>query len=640
VEALAGLTDEALADIVEAAHVPSLLAALAHLTGEAGLTAPELRPPADGIRDLGGQGGLSDVQLAVARRRIVATLGELRDGETVPTPRGDDALVELMQFATGAPDLAGHAGLLAEELAVHDLRAPTWDAASLAPGRVFRVLIIGAGMSGILAAHRLHQAGVTTMVVDKNDDVGGTWFENTYPGCRVDITNHVYSYSFAQKHDWPGHHSEQRVLLDYFRQCAIDLGVYDNIRFGTEVVSLTWDDERSLWSALVRTTNGEATIETEAVISAVGQLNRPKWPTIAGMADFAGPAFHSAEWDHRVDLTGQRVAVIGTGSSAAQFVPEIARDAAAVTIFQRTPNWFFIAPNYRQPVDHRFQWLLTNIPNYHRWYRFWCFWRGTESVLPSCVVDPDWEPKDRSVSEANEALRQLLVMALQAQYADRPDLAAKVVPDYPPSAKRIIVDDGLWSQTLQSPHVELVTEPIAEVTVTGVRTSDGVEHEADVIIYGTGFQASEFLTPMRVVGREGVDLHQQWGGNARAYLGITVPHFPNFFCLYGPNTNIVVNGSIIYFSECEVRYVVDCVRLLLETGTASIECRTDVHDAYNERIDAGNLQMAWGVANVNSWYKSASGRVAQNWPFSLLEYWQQTLIVDAADYRHRNRRSS
>jgi 4-hydroxyacetophenone monooxygenase len=636
VDALAGLTDEALADIVEAAHVPSLLAALAHLSGDPALTAASLRPPAEGIRDLGGQGGLSPEQLAAARRLIAEQLAKWRDEGAAPVRPSagapEDELVRLMEFATGAADLRAHAGLLAEELAVADLRAPAWQAAELAPGRRFRVLIVGAGMSGILAAHRLRQAGVATIVVDKNRDVGGTWCENVYPGCRVDITNHVYSYSFAQKHDWPGHHSEQRVLLDYFRTCAREFGLYDDIRFGTEVVALTWDDERAVWTAQVRTTHGEESIEAEAVVSAVGQLNRPRWPVIEGMARFAGPAFHSAEWNHCVELAGRRVAVIGTGSSAAQFVPEIARDAAAVTIFQRTPNWFFIAPNYRQLVDPRFQWLLTNIPNYHRWYRFWCFWRGTESVLPSCVVDPGWEPKDHSVSAANEELRQLLTGALGAQYASRPDLLAKVVPQYPPSAKRIIVDDGLWAETLQQPHVHLVTEPIDQITPTGVRTADGAEHEADVIVYGTGFLASQFLTPMQVRGRGGVDLHEQWDGNARAYLGITIPNFPNFFCLYGPNTNIVVNGSIIYFSECEVRYLVDYVRHLLTTGVAALDCRVAVHDAYNERIDAGNLQMAWGVSTVNSWYRSASGRVAQNWPFSLLEYWQQTLTIDPDDY--------
>ncbi|MGZ4771939.1 MAG: flavin-containing monooxygenase, partial [Ilumatobacteraceae bacterium] len=214
----------------------------------------------------------------------------------------------------------------------------------------------------------------------------------------------------------------------------------------------------------------------------------------------------------------------------------------------------------------------------------------------------------------------------------RPDLLAKVMPDYPPAAKRIIRDDGIWATTLKRDNVDLITEPISSIQPTGLRMADGREHDVDVIIYGTGFQASRFLTPMKVTGRHGVDLHEQWDGNARAYLGIVVPNFPNFFLLYGPNTNIVVNGSIIYFSECEVHYVMQCLRHLLATNARAIECRPAVHDAYNARIDEGNRLMAWGASSVNSWYKSDSGRVAQNWPFSLLEFWQQTREVDRADY--------
>ena len=222
---------------------------------------------------------------------------------------------------------------------------------------------------------------------------------------------------------------------------------------------------------------------------------------------------------------------------------------------------------------------------------------------------------------------------LKATFADRPDLLEKVTPDYPPIAKRVVRDDGIWAATLRRDHVSLDTTAIDAVTATGIRTADGVDHDVDVIIYGTGFKAADFLMPMKVVGRDGVDLHDAWGGNARAYMGITVPGFPNLFCLYGPNTNIVINGSIIFFSEAEVHYVTQAVRHLLEHGLAAMECRAEVHDAYNERVDAGNLQMAWGVSDVSSWYKNRFGRVAQNWPFSLHEYWTQTREVDAEDYR-------
>jgi 4-hydroxyacetophenone monooxygenase len=229
-------------------------------------------------------------------------------------------------------------------------------------------------------------------------------------------------------------------------------------------------------------------------------------------------------------------------------------------------------------------------------------------------------------------LRELLAQALREQLADRPDLIPRVVPNYPPASKRILVDNGVWCQALKRPNVNLITESIREITARGVVTRDGTERPADVIIYATGFQASKFLTPMQILGRGGADLHEQWGGNARAYLGLVAPSFPNFFFMYGPNTNIVVNGSIIYFSECEMHYIASAIRLLLESEKRAMDCKPEVHDRYNAWIDAGNLQMAWGVSKVNSWYKSASGRVAQNWPFTLLEYWQQTRSVNPDDY--------
>jgi len=247
-------------------------------------------------------------------------------------------------------------------------------------------------------------------------------------------------------------------------------------------------------------------------------------------------------------------------------------------------------------------------------------------------VDPSWESDGGSVSELNANLRILVTAYLQMEFADRPDLFEATLPKYPVGAKRIIRDNGVWPRTLKRDDVELVTTPIERITKNGVATADGRERELDVLIYGTGFQASSFLTPMKVTGRDGRDLHEQWAGDARAYLGVTVPGFPNLFCLYGPNTNIVINGSIIYFSECGVRYILGCIEHLMRSGSASLEVRRDVHDRFNEAVDAENRAMAWGWSDVNSWYKNRFGRVAQNWPFTLLEYWQRTLRPDPDDY--------
>ncbi len=629
---LAAADDETIRSALAHAEVPALLPALAWASGDLSLVPDHLRPDLSVLMD--PTAGLSPDQQAEARELAFAALRRLRAaGPSAPAPPDAGTLRRLLTFTAGGADIEPYLELLREELNLsEDLRTPTWRKEELAPDRPFRVAVIGAGMSGLVAAHRLRQAGVEVVVLEKNDDVGGTWWENTYPGCRVDVSNHFYSYSFAQRPDWPEHFSSQPVLLDYFRRVADECGLRPLIRFGTEVTSVELDESTMTWTLQVVTAAGEEdTVEAHAVVSAVGQLNRPNLPDIPGLERFEGPAFHSARWDHDVDLTGKRVAVIGTGASAAQFIPEVAEVAAELTVFQRTPAWFIPTPNYHDPVEPGALWLFRNVPGYANWYRFWIFWRNVEGLMPAATVDPDWQG-EQSVSQLNELVRQLLAGYLQAEFADAPELLEHVIPDYPPFAKRFIRDNGVWARTLKREDVHLVTDPIEEITADGVRTADGTVHRADVIVYGTGFKASEFLTPMKVVGRGGVDLHERWAGDARAYLGITLPGFPNFFLMYGPNTNIVVNGSITYFSECEARYIVGCIRELLATGHRAIDPRPEVHDAYNERVDAANLKMAWGVSSVNSWYKNATGRSAQNWPFSLLEYWQQTREPDLDDY--------
>ena len=630
----AGSDDEDLASMVAVADLPSLLATLAHIRRSPELADDDLF--LDPTKHHEPQGGWSPDQQVRARTVALRTLIELRDaGWPRPPEPTAEAIRPIVSWMMGTETSDDYLTLLLEELggSAADLRAPTWTAKEVDPGRLFRVAVIGAGMSGLLAAHRLRQAGFDVVVYEKNAEVGGTWLQNTYPGCRVDVASHLFCYSFAQRDDWPQHFSTQPELLDYFKRCAAEFDVRTLIRFSTSVDAVTFDDDSATW--VVDSVGGDGQAQTDrfhAVVNATGQLNRPKLPDIPGRSSFAGPAFHSAEWDHDIDLTGKRVAVIGTGASAAQFIPIIAEQAEQVLVFQRTPNWLAPTLDYHDNVADGQRWLLRHVPYYSQWYRFWLFWRYAEGMLPAVQVDPAWDGHGQSVSAANEQLRMLLGMYIGLCFGDRADLLAKVMPDYPPAAKRIIRDNGIWATTLKRDNVQLLADPIERITPDGLQMGHGTEHAVDVVIYGTGFQASRFLTPMRVSGRGGVDLHEQWDGNARAYLGIVVPRFPNFFMLYGPNTNIVVNGSIIYFSECEVHYVLQCLRHVLTTQARAIECRQAVHDSYNERIDEGNRLMAWGASTVNSWYKSESGRVAQNWPFSLLEFWQQTRCVDSADY--------
>ena len=470
-------------------------------------------------------------------------------------------------------------------------------------------------------------------IIEKNDDVGGTWYENAYPGCRVDNPNHMYSFSFEPNHFWPQHYSTQDVLLAYFRRMADKYGLRKHIRFETQVTEARWDADASRWQVRIRDKHGkEDILSANAVISAVGQLNQPKIPDFKGRDTFKGPAFHTARWRHDVDLTGKRVAVIGTGATAFQVIPEIAPKVKHLYVFQRSAPWLGPTPDYHKDVGDGKKWLLEHIPYYDKWYRFWLFWTLTDGILDGVTVDPEWKDTSKSVSPANDMLRQMLIEKIREQAPHRPDLIDKVVPDYPFGCKRSVRDNGVYITALARPNVDLITTGIREITPKGIVTDDGVEQEVDVIIYGTGFHASDFLRTYKVIGKDGVELHEKWEGDARAYLGMTIPGFPNLFCIYGPNTNIVVNGSIIFFSEASVRYIVNALKLLAETGSETMEVRQDVHDDFNRRVDEENKKMAWGIPEAKSWYKNPFGRVSQNWPWRLVDYWNATIAPNPGDF--------
>ena len=627
-------SDEVLRSALNEANIPALMAALVHITGSADIIRGEIRPAEKAFADLRGA-GIPVEQQQVIRDLAFDAIREFRDsGSHLPGNPEQETVQEIMDFVVGQKLGDEYADLLHSELSLQGeptFSQPALELVDASEREKFSVLVIGAGMSGILAAIKLKEAGFPYTVVEKNPEVGGTWFENTYPGCRVDSPNHTYSYSFAPQ-DWPQYFSPQPVLLNYFKKVSEEHSIRDNIRFDTEVKRARFNDATALWDVTIETPGGvREVLHVNAVISAVGQLNRPKIPDIPGVSSFTGPLFHSGRWEHQHDLKGKKIAVIGTGPSAFQFIPVIATEAAVVNVFQRTPPWVFPREEYHAYIPEGKHWLLNNLPYYARWYRLFVFWHTSEGVLESAKRDPAWNDS-RSVSKANDAMRQLLQESAKGIVGEDPEFIAKVIPDYPPAAKRMLVDNGTWYTALKRDNVNIITDPIVRVTEHGIETEGGQTHEVDVLIIATGFHATRYLWPMEIIGRNGIDIRAHWGDDPRAYRGVTVPNCPNFFMMYGPNTNIVVNGSIIFFSECEMRYILGCIAILLAGQYKTMEPRQDVHDAYNEFIDAGNLGMSWGIENVNNWYKNASGRVTQNWPFSMREFWDQTKSADPEDY--------
>lgn len=631
---LAMASDEDLQEAIGDAHLPSLLVTLAYLTGDLSLLSDEFAPHAVSLyAGVGAQGGMSLEAQEKARERILSTVIAFRDNgsQEAAHPSIDD-LQKIMEFMTGPVD-EDYIPLLIHELGIPvDLGAPSWTKPNIAPRTDFSVVIVGAGMSGLAAAHRLAQAEIPFTVIERNPEVGGVWWENSYPGARLDTSNFNYSYSFAQNDAWTSQYTLRGEVLGYLQTVADRFDLRRHVRFETQVTAGVFDERTGTWKVTIVNADGvQKVLRCNALISAVGQLNEPSIPDLPGIESFQGFSWHTARWNHDVDLTDKRVGVVGTGASAFQVIPQIAEAAKHVTVFQRTPPWIIPTEGYTSKIPDGLQWLFRNIPHYHRWYRFNQFWMNVDGIRDLALVDPEWK-HPVSVSAKNEATRQRLARYLEESFADRPDLIAQVVPDYPPYAKRSLRDDGTWTNALKRADVTLTSSRIAEVTKTGIQTADGVLHECDVIIYGTGFEASDFLRTMELQGRGGVNLHDQWAGDARAFWGVSVPNFPNLFCLYGPNTNLNVNGSVVLFSEAAVEYTLECIKTLLSTGHRAMDVRWDAFTAYNEHVDAASKTLAIGVSTVNSWYKNAFGRVSQNWPLTTIEYWRGTRGPRQEDY--------
>ncbi|GAB3670972.1 flavin-containing monooxygenase [Salinisphaera aquimarina] len=475
------------------------------------------------------------------------------------------------------------------------------------------IVIIGTGFGGLGMAIQLKKAGIDHFtLLEKNDAVGGTWRDNSYPGAACDVESHLYSFSFEPKPDWSRKFARQPEILAYLEDCAERRDLYPHIRFGTEVVAAAYDEARYCW---VITTRAGETIEAGILITACGQLNQPAYPAIPGVDDFAGPAFHSARWDHDVDLAGRRVAVIGTGASAIQFVPEVVDRAAHTQVFQRAGAWVMSKSDgaFSAKAKRRFaRWPLLA-----RLYRTAIYWKNEGRAL--------------AFTRWSALLKPFALMAqrhARRQMRDD-DKRRRLMPDYPIGCKRILLSND-WYPAIDRETVDLVTEPIERIERDAVVTMDGKRHPVDVLIHGTGFKATEFLAPMRIAGRGGHDLNAAWQAGARAYKGITVSGFPNFFMLYGPNTNLAHN-SIIFMLESQICYVLQGVQALCAGDIASLDVRRDREADFDARIQHALARTVW-QSGCTSWYRNAAGRNTVNWPGFTFSFRRATAKLDLSDY--------
>ena len=618
---------------LEAADPATLLLALVQVTGERHwleAAKPFIRGP------MNYQEFMPEAMRASIRDRLSEVLAEGHAEKTAYRPPDDALLREMMAVAAGEPVADDYIAMMREDLTDDTLqsRSLTWrQAPAPAALEAADVVIIGAGMSGLYAAIQLQQAGIPFVILEKNDAVGGTWYENIYPGCGVDTPNHFYSYAFEPNHDWSHFFAKRDELWNYFERIADKYELRRHIHLSTEVVEARYDETGARWRITARSADGQTEeLSARVLVSAVGVLNRPKLPDIAGLSSFTGPCFHTAQWDKTFDWRGKRVAMIGTGASGHQVGPTIAPDVERLMIFQRSPHWVVSNPNYHAGVSQGKKWALANVPFYLRWYRFQLFWGFADGLHDALQVDPGWPDLKRSLNALNEKHRRFMERHMRAELAGRPDLLEKVIPDYPAYGKRILIDNH-WFKMLRRDNVSLITDAIDRIVPEGVRMTDGRVHEADALVLATGFKVSKMLFPMKIFGRDGRELHDVWGDDdAKAYLGLTVPGFPNFFILTGPNTGLAHGGNQIFMTECGVRHMMLALRELLEGGKRSIECRPEVYENYNRKVDDMHARMVWTHKGMTNWYRNRHGRVFAITPWRLVEYWNMTSNFDPAEY--------
>jgi 4-hydroxyacetophenone monooxygenase len=626
---LLGASDETIGDALRHADPMALRGLLYQLTGDEELRAVELTTiVVGGFRELRMVASEEDV--ARIRDKAAAFLRSYRDSGAGELPIGPASRLRMsLGLAVGEQIPAEELEQWLEELAIDPwARGLTWtdpaEAATVAAG--FQVAVIGAGMGGINAAVQLKHAGIPFTVLEKNPSVGGTWWENRYPGVRVDTPSRTYSHLYGVNFEKPYPYCPAPENEKYLNWVADTFAVRSDIQFDTEVRSVTWDEQDAHWVITADQPDGRVTITANAVITSVGFLSRPNIPHIDGIEDFRGPWFHTARWPGGLDLAGKRVAVIGTGCTGYQLIPEIAKEVEHLYIFQRTPNWVYEAPGYLAPYPAQVTWLDRNFPYLVNFIRFrTAYMQRPQNSLQGLQVDPNFRD-EHAVSPINKKIRDERIAFLTRKLGSRPELLEKMIPQAPPMSARPVLIDQDYSviDVLLNDNVTLVSEGIGRVTANAIELADGTQCPVDVIVLATGFRANDFLWPMEIRGREGQRLEDLWSRDgARGYIGTMLPGFPNFFMIYGPNTNLLQGMQIIGMEEITARFALEVVAGLIESGHRSVEVTEDAYWRYNAELDRAEKLMTYMDSRASNYYQNQYGRSAANGPLDtrLLWHW-------------------
>jgi 4-hydroxyacetophenone monooxygenase len=623
-------SDEQIEDAVTYANPMVLRGLLYQLTGDEEVRATKVETVVLGFGQTPAVTSKEDV--AMLRRKAADFLKAYRDsGAAWIEPGPPERLPVSLSLAVGEeiedPDALTRS---LEELGLDPFaRSLKWrqtpDPSRLAG---FSVTVIGAGLAGLTASLMLKNAGIPYTVIEKNSEVGGTWYENHYPGARVDTPSRGYTNIFGVDFPYPNPFCGWIENRKYFNWVADTYDLRGAIEFDTEVRSLTWDDASATWEIKVDGPEGERTLHSNAVITGVGFLNRRNFPEIEGMGDFAGPSWHTSRWPDDFEVAGKRIAVIGSGATSYQMVPELALEAAHVAVFQRTPSWVFPMPGYRSPFPPQINWLDRNLPYHTNFMRHrTTYGRAFEAVTK---VDPDFHDPD-AVSAANKAVRDSSTAFLNRKLGD-PGLVAKMTPEYPVFGARPVIVDPEYSilDAILRDNVTLVTDGIRRITKTGIEASDGTNYEVDAIVYATGFHATEYLFPMTITGRNGRTIESYWEqGGARAYRFSMVPGFPNLWSLYGPNTNGGLSPAA--FHELVTGYALQCMQELILDGKRSVEPAEEAYWKFARYVDELNEQRVWADPRVHSYYWSRHGRSPVMNPVPGTEAWRLLRHPDFGD---------